>query len=347
MASTTAAANRLWIAGLALAIAGLVSPGSFAQDQQLCSRLEAQLNDHIADRPPTRHYQRYVTAVEHQLRLIDRTRRDLVRMGCSDGSVIDYDDAYSDCRRVAGDLRRMQAELLDLQRRRDTHAGQNGSTARQRVIAALQANGCIAPSSVRIRQNLGVSGFEGHHDFSDPTPRYRTLCVRTCDGYYFPVSYSVPSMAFDGDAAECSAMCPGTEARLYVHRVPDEDSPDMVSAADQTPYALLPNAFAYRDRAVGQAPLCSCEISTPAQSALRTATESSIITFPADNDAASIEHVIEPPGSAPLRGHANDVQTQPLRDMDPNRRVRVIGPTFLPDRSDAMDLRAPIPSGNP
>jgi hypothetical protein len=83
---------------------------------------------------------------------------------------------------------------------------------------------------------------------------YRTLCVRTCDGYYFPISFSTLPAKFSADAAMCQQMCPGTEAALYIHRNPGEDTSEMVSL-DGMPYTALPTAFRYRqeyDRA------CTC-----------------------------------------------------------------------------------------
>ena len=35
---------------------------------------------------------------------------------------------------------------------------------------------------------------------------YRTMCVRLCDGYYFPISFSTTSERFPEDAQNCTAM---------------------------------------------------------------------------------------------------------------------------------------------
>jgi len=74
---------------------------------------------------------------------------------------------------------------------------------------------------------------------------YRTLCVRSGDGYYFPVSFSTTPDHFNTDAATCQAMCPGADVSLYVHRNPGEDVDSMVSLSG-TPYSALPHAFKYR-----------------------------------------------------------------------------------------------------
>ena len=48
---------------------------------------------------------------------------------------------------------------------------------------------------------------------------YRTLCVRLCDGYYFPISFSATRDRFARDAKTCETSC-GGQARLFVYRNP-------------------------------------------------------------------------------------------------------------------------------
>jgi hypothetical protein len=45
---------------------------------------------------------------------------------------------------------------------------------------------------------------------------YRTLCVRLCDGFHFPVSDSTRRERFSGDAKQCEQRCPA-RSRLFVH----------------------------------------------------------------------------------------------------------------------------------
>ncbi len=322
-------------ATLAAMLLGATAP-SLAEDPALCARLSAQLYDHVSDRPPSRHFERFAMAVEDQLRLIERTEADLQRMGCPSGSIIIYGSSeHSDCRRLAADLKRMHIDLRLFERKRDAHAGSSGTTARQRILAALHANGCDVPGGVRIRESLGVTGEDLLYGLDNPGGRYRTLCVRTCDGYYFPVSWAVPPMQFDGDAARCNAMCPGASVELYVHRVPDQDSEDMVSVTTQMPYTALPNAFAYRDREVGAIPQCSCDVAKPpALTRSSSDPDGSIVTLePSGNGTPGTE----PPEDTTL----SETPEPPIRDLDPNRRVRVVGPLFLPDQSEAIDLQAP------
>jgi hypothetical protein len=59
----------------------------------------------------------------------------------------------------------------------------------------------------------------------DPLPRqraipssgtYRTVCVRLCDGVYFPISFSTYRSYFAKDAERCERSCPN-RSRLFVH----------------------------------------------------------------------------------------------------------------------------------
>ena len=74
---------------------------------------------------------------------------------------------------------------------------------------------------------------------------YRTLCVRVCDGYYFPISYATSPNRFKTDEAACKSMYPPDEAGLYVHRTVADDVTQAVSLAGE-PYAKQSFAFAYR-----------------------------------------------------------------------------------------------------
>lgn len=87
----------------------------------------------------------------------------------------------------------------------------------------------------------------------------KTWCVRLCDGFYFPVSYSTNSSAYQRDLAICQGRCPGADVSLYSH--PSYlDPEDMVSTVSGERYTKLPTAFAYRTTVSSN---CSCELSAP------------------------------------------------------------------------------------
>ena len=92
----------------------------------------------------------------------------------------------------------------------------------------------------------------------DANGTVRTLCVRTCDGFYFPVSFSTTKDRFSKDAAACTALCPGSEAKLYYHSIPDEEPEQMVDLTGKT-YMSSANAFKYRVNGARSTPGCTCQ----------------------------------------------------------------------------------------
>ncbi len=83
---------------------------------------------------------------------------------------------------------------------------------------------------------------------------YRTLCVRTCDGYFFPISFQASRGRLKTDANVCSALCPGTETRLFFHGA-GQEAENAVAADNGEPITKLPNAFLYRTKVVSG---CAC-----------------------------------------------------------------------------------------
>ena len=82
---------------------------------------------------------------------------------------------------------------------------------------------------------------------------YRTMCVRLCDGFYFPISGATTGSGLSRDADVCNASC-GTEARLYYHPNAGGDVDSMVDLTGMA-YSALPNAFRYRKALVAD---CRC-----------------------------------------------------------------------------------------
>ena len=82
---------------------------------------------------------------------------------------------------------------------------------------------------------------------------YRTLCVRLCDGYFWPISFATTRNRFYRDATTCKSSC-GAEAVLFFVANPGGQIDD---AVDQTgrAYARLTTAFRYRKSLVAG---CAC-----------------------------------------------------------------------------------------
>lgn len=82
--------------------------------------------------------------------------------------------------------------------------------------------------------------------------RYRTVCVRLCDGYYFPINANARRGDFHRDAGSCSDRCGG--GRLFYL---DKNSDDIAGMVDLTGrrYDQISNAFLYRKTLIDG---CSC-----------------------------------------------------------------------------------------
>ena len=88
-----------------------------------------------------------------------------------------------------------------------------------------------------------------------PYATYRTICVRLCDGYFFPVSFSTLKNHFDRDIEACQSKC-AAPAELYYYQNPGGSVDQAVSVRNQTPYTGLKTAFRYRKEYVQG---CSCK----------------------------------------------------------------------------------------
>lgn len=202
----------------------------------------------------------------------------------------------------------------------------------------------------------------------EPAPRdfagsYKTLCVRTCDGFYFPISYSVNRNQFQTDADVCHARCPQAETRLFVVKSGASDDGEQSYAADNgQPYSKLPNALRYR-REVVQGCTCGAldpslmpttglnpdDVAADAANKKKAAAESEL-PLPKSKPVGGedpetlanaaigfVPQVIQPVTSATTRGAdpANPEATQVSADpntADPKRPVRIVGPKFYADR---------------
>ncbi len=86
---------------------------------------------------------------------------------------------------------------------------------------------------------------DGRHD--------RTVCVRTCDGYMFPLANLEGREALPAHQEACQAACPGAETALYTVRAGQEL--DRAVSLDGRPYRSLAAAYIYRTRQVQS---CAC-----------------------------------------------------------------------------------------
>jgi hypothetical protein len=82
-----------------------------------------------------------------------------------------------------------------------------------------------------------------------------TYCVRTCDGYFFPLSNSTGSDK--GDELACNSLCPTSETKVYIGQI-GTDIDEARARQTGRRYAQMRDAFTYRTSLSAS---CTCSVS--------------------------------------------------------------------------------------
>jgi hypothetical protein len=241
--------KRLALAAFVLAQGAAVASAATDVCTDLQARLDAVSRGGSSNEDAYRQYDAQVNA---QRSALDRATNDARANGCLGGFFSPQPTAR--CPQLVANVNTLQTTVNRLTAQRDQYRVDPFTLTSQRndVLRLLQLNRC---GNYAYNQPQPVAGFFaslfggfGNGYFGSPYDSYntyRTLCVRACDGYYFPISFSTTSDRFQTDQATCQAMCPGTQVSLYVHRNPGEEVETMVSLSGSR-YASMPNAFKYR-----------------------------------------------------------------------------------------------------
>jgi hypothetical protein len=352
------------------------APGAISRNPA-CIRLEGQLA--TIDRgnfDPARADQikRLEENAGRQQFELDRQSEQAKRLGCEGRGFFSlFGGQPAQCGPINNQIAQTRANLdrvlADLQRLQGNSADREGQ--RRSVLAALGQNDCGAQYRQFANRGgpgaffdslFGGSGSGPGAIFSPNAPEtpqgntFRTVCVRTCDGYFFPISYSAGPNKFAEDEKVCQAMCPASEVALYSHRNPGEDISQAVSVAGGRNYSELPNAFAYR-KAFN--PSCTCKASGE--------TWADALKHLDDQTVERGDIIVNEERSRQLSQPQVDAQGKPIRPARPNtpaakgatgataskgataaatppteektdesdpakRQVRSVGPTFYPVR---------------
>lgn len=257
-----------------LAGAQTFSPPPGGSRDQICNRLEAQLSgiDRASGDPArVEQLRRYEDAIGRQQGELDRAVAHSRRLGCeSSGFFQLFNPQQSQqCGPLTRQIQDMRNNLsriqADLQRMQGAGANYERDGQRRAVIAALAQNDCGPQYRQAAVQSQGRGFFEqlfgGPGSILAPEQSqemgsgYRTVCVRTCDGSFFPISFSTSQDRFREDERTCQRMCPASEVVLFSYRNPGEDISKAISINGQ-PYTALPNAFKFKQE---YNPACSCK----------------------------------------------------------------------------------------
>lgn len=336
-------------------------PGQPAAANPICQRLVGQLSaieGGGGDSAKADQIQRYVEAQSRQQSELERVQDQAKRQGCdSSGFFSLFSGQSAQCGPINTRIQQMRSNLdqitNNLERLRGGgFGGSERENQRRSVLMALAQNNCGPQYAAQLR-NSGGGGFlenlfGGNNNTGAPIDNgaasgtYRTVCARSCDGFYFPISFATVPGRFADDERTCKALCPAADATLYSYRNPGEDMNQAVSINGQ-PYAQSPNAFKYR-QAFDKS--CSCKaVGQTWSDALKNIDDKAAAAQQGDiivTDESS-KKMSQPKAPAPAQKKAGSVATptnaQPLPTGAPaassdsgDKPIRSVGPTFIPAR---------------
>lgn len=119
-----------------------------------------------------------------------------------------------------------------------------------KIVDVLSADQ-MAELKQSVSEHIAKDDATPWHDGEHVT--YKTMCVRLCDGAYFPISFSTTQDRFAADAARCESQC-SSPARLFVFRNPG-GSPETMKDLSGRSYVVLPTAYQFRRGSVDG---CTC-----------------------------------------------------------------------------------------
>lgn len=349
-----------------------------AAQAQTCYTLQAEL-DHLESQGEggARDRMRYERAWQEQANVMARAQAQAEDANCFGGAGFLFFRTRPApvCDILIPKLRRMQENLAKLDRLRLLGGRDNAARIRniRRSIAARRCGDETAEGQDNAGQDNAGQDSEGQGEIgrenAAPTRAsnydgageaegggtYHTMCVRSCDGYYFPISFSTTPDKFADDAQSCSAMCPGAESKLFTYSNPGGGPQDMVSL-DGEPYASLSTAFQYRTK-LDQA--CTCRSADnmspiPAEGQSGSALERSAVLArtpgaprpvprPAPGEdpetLADRDGAFTPHGAAPAGGPAASATS-----TTGPKPVRVVGPAYWGAPAPAGVVLTPVPN---
>ncbi len=257
-------------AALAALTAAFLGGDALAQNAGECARLQQA----IAQRHGSSGVQ---AAAERQRAELARTTAYAHSLGCENHKFLFLgSDPPAQCGQLNGQIARMQANLTDLQAREGGGAGDliarynaeclNAPARPNNIFEALLGGVARLVPLPQPQMETSVEpldrGDEGPPNQALPGEKPAVaahagsyaVCVRTCDGSFFPVSYTGAGSRADSLEDVCRALCPNADMALY--SFPFGGTIDeAASSSNGEPYANLPNAGKFQQT---YDPNCSC-----------------------------------------------------------------------------------------
>ncbi len=213
--------------GMAIgALAGVLVTGEALAQSAECARLQAA----IAAAP--RGGGQLQAAAERQRAELSRTSAYAHSIGCDNQKFLFFgSEPPPQCGEIKGQIARMQASLADLQARAGGPRGDlvarynaecvNASRQPSNIFEALFGGGArqaaVSPDTLPPdeQQQMIEQSIENEKKGANVSAGSYAVCVRTCDGSFFPVSYSGAGSRSDSLEDVCRSLCPNADVQLY------------------------------------------------------------------------------------------------------------------------------------
>lgn len=355
-----------------LVVATALAAGEARAQSATCTALRAELaalSDTIGATADARKFSKAIATQTFEIRKLKGERR---RLRCGQGSITFVgSDRETECERYDTALTRMQANLDALKAKRARLLDpEDTSRHRDNLIDEIALNGCnetvdmpVIEVSAEPVPAMDIANAE-NETIRRPDSEFlnmtlvdlggagqggwlKTVCVRTCDGGFFPISNHATPGNFERDAQVCSMMCPGTETELFYQALTDDDTARMTSAVSGRRYGDLDTAFRYRTTDRKKPGSCGCNLQAFYREMMRRekAAEAALNGTPVPAARTEMSWVkpalrdsLGADKAAPLPASSAPVE----RPFTPDPKIRKIGPAFLPDEADQIDFAAGI-----
>ncbi|WP_442753988.1 DUF2865 domain-containing protein [Methylocystis sp. JAN1] len=164
------------------------------------------------------------------------------RLGVLQGSIAAYDQGATDDSQRQALMARYEVDCRN--QRVAAHEPQPRSFFEELfgVGAPDQATGLREVPIGPPRDETLDPNYDGESEQAEERPRGgpMAICVRECDGGFFPITYSAKGSQLDDLNTLCKTMCPGAEAKLYTQS--QWKGLDSAISIDGEAYADHPNA---------------------------------------------------------------------------------------------------------
>ena len=210
--------------GLAVLVAtGPAARAQYRLDYNYCDSLKAQYLAALQQAGNSGMSGQQMVQIDQLSRQLAQAQTAAQRYDCTGGFLFFGPRPSRQCPAIMAQVDRLSGQLRQLRGNTFYFFGTSPEAEVARLRDALSRNGC----------NVPMAGGT------------RALCVRLCDGYYFPIEFNASMNHVDADAAACQSMyAQDGQAELFLQSNADDVANATSLSGDR--YGDQPYAFLYR-----------------------------------------------------------------------------------------------------